>query len=107
MTSFPAQLPALIAPPAADGEDTNVLNGLATEDLPLTVEVPPIALMDGEKIVRHPDDGTEVTWTITDRRRDGDGHLVIDYSTPDGTQDSHTFPNPGQWVRVDVGQVYR
>lgn len=84
-----------------------MLTDTINTDLRLTVEVPPIALMDGEKIVRHPDDGTEVTWKITSRRRDVDGHLIIDYSTPDGTQDSHTFPDPDQWVRVDVGQVYR
>lgn len=76
-------------------------------DLPLRVDVPQLTLMDGEKIVRHPDEGSEVAWTITSQRRTPDGALTVDYRTPDGTQDSRRFSDPDGWVRVEVGQVYR
>lgn len=82
-------------------------NGVITEDLPLTVEVPPIALMKGEKIVRHPGDGSEVEWKVTARREDEDDHLVVSYRVPDGTEDEFTFTDRGQWVRVEVGQVLK
>lgn len=81
--------------------------GVITEDLPLLVKVPQIALMDDEKIVRHPDDGTEVCWKVTARRHDEDGHLVVDFRTADGAEDSFTFTDPDKWVRVEVGQVQR
>ena len=107
MTTYPTELPDLAAPPAPDGEDPNVLNGLVTEDLPLLVDVPPIALRDDEKIVRHPDDGTEVDWKVTARRRDDDGRMVVEYRTGDGAEDSYTFTAPDRWVRVEVGQVQK
>ena len=106
MTTYPTELPELAAPPATTGEDTAMPTGVITEDLPLLVDVPPIALMDDEKIVRHPDDGTEVDWKVTGRRHD-DGHLVVEYRTADGAEDSFTFTDPDQWVQVEVGQVQK
>ena len=106
MSPYPLQLPDLSAPPATSGEDSHMLNGLATEDLPLTVDVPPIALMDDDKIVRHPGDGTDVAWKFVGLRRDQDGHHVIDY-TADGEADSFTVTDPETRFKVEVGQVAR
>ena len=107
MTTYPTELPDLAAPPATTGEDTAMPTGVITEDLPLLVDVPPIALRDDEKIVRHPDDGTEVDWKVTARRRDEDGRLVVNYRAGDGAEDSFTFTDSDRWVRVEVGQVQR
>lgn len=84
-----------------------LMNGLVTEDLPLMVEVPQIALAIGDKIVRNPDDGSEVAWTVTARAADEDGHLVVEYRDGDGVEDEFTFTGPALWVSVEVGQVLR
>lgn len=95
------------APPAdAMEEETFVLNGLITEDLPLTVEVPQIALNDGDMLVRDPD-GNEGEWRVTGQHRDDDGRLVVEYPTRDGATGEFTFEDPKQWVMVDAGQVSR
>lgn len=108
MTATESTLPELTAPPAPDGEEHTVLNGLITENLRLTTDdVPPIALMEGEKIVRHPDDGSDVEWTFTGLRRDEDDHIVIDYRTADGETGSFTVTDPGLRLTVEVGQVLR
>lgn len=81
-------------------------NGTVTENLKLTTpDVPPIGLMKGEKIVRHPEDGSDVEWTFTGLRRDEDGHEVIDYRTGDGGTGSFTVTDPGLRLTVEVGQV--
>jgi hypothetical protein len=96
------------APPADLEEETFVLNGLITEDLPLTVDdVPPIALMDGEKIVRHPVDDTEVTWKFVGLRSDEDGRKVVEYRTQDDEVKSFTVTDPKTRFTVEVGQVLR
>lgn len=82
-------------------------NGVITEDLPLTVEVPPIALMKGEKIVRHPEDGSDVDWTFTGLRADEDGNTVIGYRTADGETGEFPVTEPDTRVRVEVGQVLK
>lgn len=97
------------APPAdAMEEETFVLNGLITEDLPLTVDdVPAIGLKAGEKIVRHPVDGTEVAWKFVGLRSDDDGREVVDYRTRDDEVESFTVTDPKTLFTVEVGQVYR
>ena len=95
------------APPAELEEEPTVLTNVLTEDLPLTVKVPQISLMDGEKIVRHPKDDSEVAWRVTGRSRDEDGHLVITYTTPDDESGEFPFDDPDLWVMVEVGQVSR
>lgn len=95
------------APPADLEEETTVLTNVLTEDLPLTVEVPQISLMNGEKIVRHPKDDSEVAWRVTGQSRDEDGHLVITYTTPEGAEGEFPFDDPDLWVMVEVGQVSR
>lgn len=96
------------APPAdALEEETFVLNGLVSTDLLRTVDVPPISLVVGEKIVRHPDDGSDVKWRVLDVTHDEDGHLVVAYRTSDGDEDEYPFTDPDQWVRVGVGPVTR
>ena len=107
MTAYPSSLPETAEPPATDGEEHHVLNGLVTDEPPLTVEVPPIALIEGEKIVRHPVDGSDVDWMFTGLKADEDGHTVIGYRTADGTEDGLPVTDPGQWVRVQSGQVLK
>jgi len=81
------------------------MNGLLTEDLRHTVEVPQIALMKKDLIVRHPEDGSVVSWRVTDLSRDEGGHLVAAYTDANGKADECTFKDPDVWVRVDTGQV--
>lgn len=96
------------APPAeVMEEEPTVLTNVLTEDLPLTVKVPQITLMNGEKIVRHPKDDSEVEWRVTGQCRDEDGHLVITYTTPGGAEGEFPFDDPDVWVMVEVGQVSR
>lgn len=100
------------APPADLEEEPTVLTNVLTEDLPLTVKVPQITLMDGEKIVRHPKDDSKVAWRVTRRSRDEDGRLVITYTAPDeetGEEQAgeFAFDDLDLWVMVEVGQVSR
>lgn len=81
------------------------MNGLLTEDLGLPMDVPQIALENGDLLVRDPD-GKDGAWRVTGQHRDDDGHLVVAYTTLlDGAVGEFTFPDPDEWVRVDVGQV--
>lgn len=104
MTAYPTQIPDHAAPSSTHGEESTALTGLVTEDLPLTVEVPPIALMEGNTIVRHPADGADVEWKITALAVDADG-VEIEYRTREGKTGSFMFSSPDSWVRVEVGQV--
>jgi hypothetical protein len=81
------------------------MNGLLTKDLRHTLEVPPIALMTKDRIVRHPEDGSKVSWRVTDLTRDEDGHRVAAYTDKDGNKGEFTFKDPDKWVRVDAGLV--
>ncbi|TYK45216.1 hypothetical protein [Actinomadura decatromicini] len=81
-----------------------MLNGLVETDLPLTVDVPQITVAIGDKIVRHPVDGSEVAWKVTARRTDEDGRLVVEFRDGDGGGE-FTFLDPDVWPRVEVGQV--
>jgi hypothetical protein len=95
------------APPAdAMEEETLMLNGLVEKDLTLAVDVPQITLRDRDLLVRDPD-GNDGAWRVTGQHRDDDVHLVVAYTTLDGAVGEFTFPDPDEWVRVDVGQVSR
>jgi hypothetical protein len=95
------------APPAeAKEEETLVLNGLVEKDLPLPVEVPQIALDNGDMLISDPD-GNDGKWRVTGQSRDDDGHLVVAYTTRNGEAGEFTFPDSDAWVRVDAGQVLR
>lgn len=93
-----------VAPPAARKEPAT-MNGLLTEDLRHTVEVPQIALMKKDRIVRHPEDGSAVSWRVVGLTRDEDGHLVAAYTDANGNAGEFTFKDPDKWVRVDAGLV--
>lgn len=82
-----------------------MIDGLVDTDLRHTPDVPQIALFIGDKVVRHPEDGSDVAWKVTDRTRDEDGRLVVTFTTPDGERDFFVFTDPYQNPAADVGPV--
>lgn len=103
MTATESTLPVPAAPPATDGEDTAVPNTLTAETpLQTPPDVPPVALREDEKILSHPEDGSDVVWLVQRVRRDDDDHDVIDYRTPGGDTDSYTVTDPATRFTVEV-----
>ncbi|TDD97577.1 hypothetical protein [Actinomadura rubrisoli] len=91
-----------------------MLNGLATTDLPLLVDAPARTLQPGEKICRHPDDGSEVDWRVVGHHPGEDGAVVVEYHLPDDAPGADprtwTVTDPDDedhWLTVEVGQVTR
>lgn len=100
------------APPAdAMEEETLVLNGLVETNLPLTAPVPADALMVGEKICVHPDDGSRVNWRVAGHHPGEGGAEIVEYRLP--TDDPEAEPRTwtvensqdrSQWLTVEVAR---
>lgn len=100
------------APPADLEEETFVLNGLITEDLPLLVDAPARTLKPGEKICRHPRDKAKVDWRVTGFHFGEENSIVVEYRLPNDPADAdpHTWtvtdPDAeAQWLKLDLGPV--
>jgi hypothetical protein len=103
VTTYPLQLPDLVAPSATPGEDITVPNTLTAEaPLQTPPDVPVVALREGDRILTHPEDGSPVDWRVTALSRDEDDREVVGYRTADGDTDSYTVTDPATRFTVEV-----